>query len=80
MRAQRGSAPVAVPMSAQKRAASGSSGGTAAKKSAGAEANLTYTVRKALYDNFRGWPEELVYVKQVDGVTLHDKVWNDKKR
>ena len=59
-------------MSAQKRAASGS-GGKSAKRSAGAEAELADMVRKALYDNFKGWPEELVYVKQVDGLTLHDK-------
>eukprot|EP00959_Pyramimonas_sp_CCMP1952_P379898 7958415-Pyramimonas_sp.AAC.1 len=63
---------------ALKRASSNQSGPQPKKKPTSPEARLAAAVAKALYDNFRSWPEELVYVKIVDGRTLAERIRADK--
>jgi hypothetical protein len=66
-------------MPAQKRAAPKGKASAARKIPKTREAKLDAAVTKALYDNFRSWPEELIHVKKVEGQTVAQKIREDKQ-
>ena len=67
---------LAAPAMAPKRPGSAAAGAAAKRSSSN---SVHSAVTKALYDNFRDWDHELIYVKKVSGVTLHEMLTRDKE-